>query len=73
MLALKQPQFYMSIFLGILSLGIGVLVNGNFKTIAKDAGFKSDSYQTLLGSLGGLANGLTRPLWVTLLDRFTFK
>jgi len=71
--ALKRPELWMSIFLGILSLGFGMLINGNFKSIAKDYGYRSDSFQVLLGSVGGIANGFCRPIWASLLDKFTFK
>ncbi|EAS00151.3 oxalate/formate antiporter family transporter (macronuclear) [Tetrahymena thermophila SB210] len=71
--ALKQPKFYLSIFLCILCLGFGALINGNYKSVAKDYGFKTDSFQTLVGSLGGIANGISRPFWATLLDKFQFK
>ncbi|KAL4478651.1 hypothetical protein ABPG74_006886 [Tetrahymena malaccensis] len=73
LVALKQPKFYLSIFLCILCLGFGALINGNYKSVAKDYGFKSDSFQTLVGSLGGIANGISRPFWASLLDKFQFK
>ncbi|EAS00154.1 oxalate/formate antiporter family transporter (macronuclear) [Tetrahymena thermophila SB210] len=72
-LALKQPKFYLSIFLVVLCLGFGSLINANYKSIAKDYGFKTDSFQTLVGSLAGIANGISRPVWAGLLDRFKFK
>ncbi|KAL4470917.1 hypothetical protein ABPG72_005951 [Tetrahymena utriculariae] len=72
-ICLKQPQFYMSIFLGFLSIGFGLLINGNYKPLAKDYGFTSDSFQSLVGSISGIANGFCRPLWSTLLDKFSFK
>ncbi|KAL4470906.1 hypothetical protein ABPG72_005940 [Tetrahymena utriculariae] len=70
---LKQPQLYMSIFLGFLALGQGLLVNGNYKSIAKDFGYTDDSFQSLVGYLGGIANGFCRPLWSLLLDKYPFK
>ncbi|KAL4470904.1 hypothetical protein ABPG72_005938 [Tetrahymena utriculariae] len=73
LLALKQPKFYLSIFLVVLCLGFGSLINANYKSIAKDYGFKRDSFQTLVGSLAGIANGISRPVWAGLLDRFKFK
>ncbi|KAL4478658.1 hypothetical protein ABPG74_006893 [Tetrahymena malaccensis] len=73
LLALKQPKFYLSIFLVVLCLGFGSLINANYKSIAKDYGFKGDSFQTLVGSLAGIANGISRPVWSGLLDRFKFK
>ncbi|EAR82644.1 oxalate/formate antiporter (macronuclear) [Tetrahymena thermophila SB210] len=72
-ICLKQPQFYMSIFLGFLSIGFGLLINGNYKPLAKDYGFTNDSFQSLVGSISGIANGLCRPMWSTLLDKFSFK
>ncbi|KAL4470901.1 hypothetical protein ABPG72_005935 [Tetrahymena utriculariae] len=71
--ALKQPKFYLSIFLAILCLSFGSLINANYKSIAKDYGFKSDSFQTLVGSLAGIANGISRPIWAGLLDKFKYK
>ncbi|KAL4478656.1 hypothetical protein ABPG74_006891 [Tetrahymena malaccensis] len=73
LLALKQPKFYLSIFLVVLCLGFGSLINANYKSIAKDYGFKEDSFQTLVGSLAGIANGISRPVWAGLLDKFKFK
>ncbi|KAL4512636.1 hypothetical protein ABPG72_020473 [Tetrahymena utriculariae] len=73
LVAFKQPQLYVSFLLGISAIGFGVLINGNYKSIAKDYGFTNDNYQTLVGSLGGIANGFSRPLWASLLDKFTFK
>ncbi|KAL4512745.1 hypothetical protein ABPG72_020582 [Tetrahymena utriculariae] len=73
LVAFKQTQLYVSFLLGILAIGFGVLINGNYKSIAKDYGFTNDSYQTLVGSLGGIANGFSRPLWASLLDKFSFK
>ncbi|EAS00158.1 oxalate/formate antiporter (macronuclear) [Tetrahymena thermophila SB210] len=70
---LKQPQLYMSIFLGFLTLGQGLIVNGNYKSIAKDFGYTDDSFQSLVGYLGGIANGFCRPLWSLLLDKYPFK
>ncbi|KAL4478652.1 hypothetical protein ABPG74_006887 [Tetrahymena malaccensis] len=71
--ALKQPKFYLSIFLAILCLSFGSLINANYKSIAKDYGFKSDSFQALVGSLAGIANGISRPIWAGLLDKFKYK
>jgi len=42
--ALKRPELYVSMLLGILSIGFGMLINGNFKSIAKDDGYRSDSF-----------------------------
>ncbi|KAL4478673.1 hypothetical protein ABPG74_006908 [Tetrahymena malaccensis] len=72
-ICLKQPQFHMSILLGFLSIGFGLLINGNYKPLAKDYGFTSDSFQSLVGSISGIANGFCRPIWSTLLDKFSFK
>ncbi|EAS00155.1 oxalate/formate antiporter family transporter (macronuclear) [Tetrahymena thermophila SB210] len=69
----RQPQLYMSILLGFLAVGLGLIINGNYKSIAKDYGFTSDSFQSLVGSLGGVANGFCRPLWSLLLDKYSFK
>ncbi|KAL4512744.1 hypothetical protein ABPG72_020581 [Tetrahymena utriculariae] len=71
--AFKQPQLYVSFLLGILAIGFGLLINGNFKSIAKDYGFVDDSFQTWVGSIGSAANGLSRPLWAGLLDKYQFK
>ncbi|KAL4482857.1 hypothetical protein ABPG74_018883 [Tetrahymena malaccensis] len=71
--AFKQPQLYVSFLLGILAIGFGLLINGNFKSIAKDYGFVNDSFQTWVGSIGSAANGLSRPLWAGLLDKYPFK
>ncbi|KAL4478655.1 hypothetical protein ABPG74_006890 [Tetrahymena malaccensis] len=72
-IALKQPKFYLSILLAILCLGFGSLINANYKSIAKDQGFENDSFQTLVGSLAGLANGISRPVWSGLLDKYKYK
>ncbi|KAL4470902.1 hypothetical protein ABPG72_005936 [Tetrahymena utriculariae] len=72
-IALKQPKFYLSILLAIFCLGFGSLINANYKSIAKDQGFESDSFQILVGSLAGLANGISRPVWSGLLDKFKYK
>lgn len=71
--AFQQPQLYISFLLGILSLGNGVLINANYKSIAKNYGFTNDSFLTLVGSLGGIGNAFSRPLCATLLDKFSFK
>ncbi|EAS00157.3 oxalate/formate antiporter family transporter (macronuclear) [Tetrahymena thermophila SB210] len=69
----RQPQLYVSILLGFLVIGLGLIINGNYKSIAKDYGFTSDSFQSLVGSLSGIASGFCRPVWSLLLDKYSFK
>ncbi|EAS00156.1 oxalate/formate antiporter family transporter (macronuclear) [Tetrahymena thermophila SB210] len=69
----RQPQLYVSILLGFLVIGLGLIINGNYKSIAKDYGFTSDSFQSLVGSLSGIASGFCRPMWSLLLDKYSFK
>ncbi|KAL4478659.1 hypothetical protein ABPG74_006894 [Tetrahymena malaccensis] len=69
----KQSQLYVSILLGFLAIGLGLIINGNYKSIAKDYKFSNESFQALEGSLGGFANGFCRPIWNLLLDKYSFK
>ncbi|EAR99450.2 oxalate/formate antiporter (macronuclear) [Tetrahymena thermophila SB210] len=71
--ALKKPQYYMSLLLAFLAVAFPIIINGNYKSVAKDYGFLNDSYQTLVGALVSAANGLSRPAYASLLDKFTFK
>ncbi|KAL4456960.1 hypothetical protein ABPG74_014598 [Tetrahymena malaccensis] len=71
--ALKKPQYYMSLLLAFLAIAFPIIINGNYKSVAKDYGFLNDSYQTLVGALVSAANGLSRPAYASLLDKFTFK
>ncbi|KAL4508397.1 hypothetical protein ABPG72_003701 [Tetrahymena utriculariae] len=71
--ALKKPQYYMSLLLAFLAIAFPIIINGNYKSVAKDYGFLSDSYQTFVGALVSIANGLSRPVYASLLDKFTFK
>jgi sugar phosphate permease len=61
----------MSIVIAILSLSIGLLINGNYKNIGKK--YFDDGFLTVVGSFAAIGNGLSRPMWSILLDRFTFK
>ena len=33
----------------------------------------NDQFVTIVGSLGSISNGLTRPLWATFFDKFGFR
>lgn len=61
----------MSILIAILSLSIGLLVNGNYKNIGKK--YFDDGFLTLVGAFAAVGNGLSRPLWSSMLDKFSFK
>lgn len=63
----------MSFILAYLAIGFGVIVNGNYKSIAKDYGFNNEEYLNLVGALVSTANGISRIFWACLLDRFNFK
>ncbi|EAR91039.2 oxalate/formate antiporter (macronuclear) [Tetrahymena thermophila SB210] len=69
--ALTSIRFCMSILIAILSLSIGLLVNGNYKNIGKE--FLDDSFLTVVGSFAAVGNGLSRPIWSSMLDKFSFK
>ncbi|EGR29136.1 major facilitator superfamily protein, putative [Ichthyophthirius multifiliis] len=71
-IAVKTQQFYVSLLVGILSLGLGLLVNGNYKTIGKKA-TSDDSFLTICGAFASIANGVSRPLWSSLLDKYSFR
>ena len=58
--------------IGILSIGFGILISQNYKSIGK-AVIVDDKFMTLVGSLGNVANGLSRPMWSTLNDKYSFK
>ena len=62
----------MSMLIGILSLGLGLLVNGNYKSIGKKD-FPDDAFLTICGAFAAVANGLSRPLWSSLLDKYSFR
>lgn len=61
----------MSILIAILSLSIGLLVNGNYKNIGKE--YFDDSFLTVVGAFAAVGNGLSRPIWSSMLDKFSFK
>ena len=54
----------------ILTASYGLFFAGNFKAIAT---FDNDSFLTLIGSLGSVANGGCRWVWGMTQDRFGFK
>ena len=58
--------------IGILSVGLGVLVNSNYKTIGKKV-ILDDYFMTIVGSLANVANGISRPIWSCLFDKYPFK
>lgn len=58
--------------IGILSVGLGVLVNSNYKTIGKKV-IVDDYFMTIVGSLANVANGISRPIWSNLIDKYPFK
>ena len=62
----------MSMLIGILSLGLGLLVNGNYKSIGKKD-FPDDAFLTICGAFAAVANGLSRTLWSSLLDKYSFR
>ena len=52
----------------------GMFMAGSFKAYGmSEAGIKSDVFVTTVGSLGAATNGLGRPFWALLQDRYGFK
>jgi nitrate/nitrite transporter NarK len=49
-------------------------IASNYKGIAlQSPALQSDRYLALVGALGGVTNGLSRPIWGSLYDRFGFR
>lgn len=69
--ALTSIRFFMSILIAILSLSIGLLINGQYKNIGKK--YFDDGFLTAVGAMAAVGNGLSRPIWSSMLDKFSFK
>lgn len=61
----------MPIIIGILSISIGLLINGNYKNIGKE--FLDDKFLKNVGAFAAVGNSLSRPMWSSMLDKFSFK
>lgn len=70
--ALTQPTFYVYVVFIALSSCFGMFIAFNYKEYGLN-NIKDDQFLTLVGSMGGIANGLSRIFWGTLLDCFSFK
>lgn len=70
--AFIQPLFYVYVLFIALSASFGMFVAFNYKEYGLN-NIKDDQFLTLVGSMGGIANGLSRIFWGTLLDCVPFK
>ncbi|EAR99903.1 oxalate/formate antiporter family transporter (macronuclear) [Tetrahymena thermophila SB210] len=70
--AIKTKYFYFVVLTSFLTGSIGLCISGNYKTYGKEY-ISDDAFLTLIGSLSGITNGLTRPFWSALLDKYKFK
>lgn len=61
----------MSILIAVLSLSLGLLINGNYKNVGKK--YFDDGFLTGVGAFAAIGNGLSRPIWSSMLDKFSFK
>lgn len=70
--ALTQPLFYIFVVFISFSSCFGMFIAFNYKEYGLNF-IKDDHYLTLVGSMGGIANGVSRIFWGTLLDYVSFK
>jgi OFA family oxalate/formate antiporter-like MFS transporter len=72
--AVRTSTFWI-MWLSIALVAQGPLyVASNYKGIAlQSPALQSDRYLALVGALGGVTNGLSRPIWGSLYDRFGFR
>ncbi|KAL4432947.1 hypothetical protein ABPG74_014461 [Tetrahymena malaccensis] len=70
--AVKTQYFYFVVLTSFLTGSIGLCISGNYKTYGKEY-ISDDAFLTLIGSLSGITNGVTRPFWSALLDKYKFK
>ncbi|KAL4478056.1 hypothetical protein ABPG72_013495 [Tetrahymena utriculariae] len=71
-MAIKTKYFYFVVLTSFLTGSIGLCISGNYKTYGKEY-ISDDAFLTLIGSLSGITNGVTRPFWSALLDKYKFK
>ncbi|KAL4456963.1 hypothetical protein ABPG74_014601 [Tetrahymena malaccensis] len=70
--ALKTKEFYISQFIILLACGLGLLISGNYKKYGQQ-NFTNDKVLTIIGSVASAANGCSRFLWASLLDKISFR
>ncbi|KAL4508394.1 hypothetical protein ABPG72_003698 [Tetrahymena utriculariae] len=70
--ALKTKEFYISQFIILLACGLGLLISGNYKKYGQQ-NFTNDQVLTIIGSVASAANGCSRFLWASLLDKISFR
>lgn len=70
--ALTQPHLYVLIFLIASTTAFGMFIAFNYKEYGLTQ-VQDDKFLTLVGSIGGIANGFSRIFWGTLLDFFSFR
>lgn len=72
--ALGSPQFWLMWWMIVTSACAGLNVATVYKQFAAvSPALAGDKYQSLVGGLGALANGLGRIFWGTLCDKIGFK
>ena len=72
--ALGSPQFWLMWWMIVTSACAGLNVATVYKQFASvSPALSGDKYQSLVGGLGALANGLGRIFWGTLCDKIGFK
>lgn len=70
--AVTEPKFYIFVMFIALSACFGMFVAFNYKEYGLNH-IRDDQFLTLVGSMGGIANGISRIFWGTLLDYFSFR
>jgi MFS family permease len=73
---LKRCLLYVTMIMTMSLSGFGMLMASNYKYYAFDRNqdaLKSDSYLTMVGSIGSIFNSASRLFWGVLMDTFEFK
>jgi hypothetical protein len=63
---IKEPQFHLLLAMDMCSIFSFLYLASVYKTIGIQVGGLDDYTLTVIGSLGGLANGLSRVFWGTM-------
>jgi len=70
--AFVKPTFYVYMLFIALSSAFGMFVAFNYKEYGLN-NIKDDEFLTLVGSMGGIANGFSRIFWGLMLDYVSFR
>lgn len=69
---LKTVQFHQIFWGYLLSAMTGLVASASFKSIGIKLSY-DDTFLTIVGSVGSIMNGISRPLWGIFFDKTSFK